>query len=136
MASYFSGAGNLNGSDAYMCSDVAGPSSSGSGDLCELSNHVYPEPLATLHQPEEQAALSGTRMSSNNQRNVCTQFTMSKCFPNMQHSSLYHCFMCFYPFYNTGTFQIWLFVTPYWNSTNKKCKADSTVKEYIVSLHC
>ena len=37
MASYFSEAGNLNGSNAYMCSDVAGPLSSGSGDLFELS---------------------------------------------------------------------------------------------------
>ena len=37
MASYFSEAINLNGSNAYMCSDVAGPSSSGSGDLFELS---------------------------------------------------------------------------------------------------
>ena len=29
MASYFSEAGNLNGSDANMCSDVSGSSSSG-----------------------------------------------------------------------------------------------------------
>ena len=33
MASYFPEAGNLNGINADMCSDVAGPSSSGSGDL-------------------------------------------------------------------------------------------------------
>ena len=33
MASYFSEAGNLNGSNADMCSYAAGPSSSGSGDL-------------------------------------------------------------------------------------------------------
>ena len=38
MASYFPEAGNLNGSNADMCSDVAGPSSSGSGDLFELSD--------------------------------------------------------------------------------------------------
>ena len=38
MASYFSKAGNLNGSNAYMCSDVAGPSSRDSGDLFELSD--------------------------------------------------------------------------------------------------
>ena len=31
MASFFPEAGNLNGSDADMCSDVAGPSSSGLG---------------------------------------------------------------------------------------------------------
>ena len=38
MASYFPQAGNLNVSDADMCSDVAGPSISGSGDLLELSD--------------------------------------------------------------------------------------------------
>ena len=38
MASYFSEAGNLNGSNAYMCSDVAGPSSSGSGDLFDFGS--------------------------------------------------------------------------------------------------
>ena len=38
MASYFSEAGNFNGSNAYMCSDAAGPSSKGSGDLFELSD--------------------------------------------------------------------------------------------------
>ena len=34
--SYFPEAGNLDGSNADMCSNVAGPSSSGSGDLFEL----------------------------------------------------------------------------------------------------
>ena len=34
-ASYFPEAGNLNGSDADMCSHVAGPSRSGSGDSFE-----------------------------------------------------------------------------------------------------
>ena len=38
MASYFPKAGNLNGSNADICSDVAGPSSSGSGDLFEPSD--------------------------------------------------------------------------------------------------
>ena len=38
MASYFPEAGNLNSSNADICSDVAGPSSSGSGDLFELSD--------------------------------------------------------------------------------------------------
>ena len=38
MASYFLGAGILNGSNADMCSDVVGPSSSGLGDLFELSD--------------------------------------------------------------------------------------------------
>ena len=33
VASYFPEAGNLNGRNADMCSDVAGPSSSGSGDF-------------------------------------------------------------------------------------------------------
>ena len=37
MASYFLEAGNLNGRNAGTCSDVAGPSSSGSGDFFELS---------------------------------------------------------------------------------------------------
>ena len=36
MASYFPEVGNLNGSNADICSDVAGPSSSGSGNLFEL----------------------------------------------------------------------------------------------------
>ena len=38
MASYFPEGGNLNGSDADMYSDVAGPSSSAPGDLFELSD--------------------------------------------------------------------------------------------------
>ena len=38
MALYFPEAGNLNGSNVDMCSDVAGLSSSGSGDLFELSD--------------------------------------------------------------------------------------------------
>ena len=33
MASYFPETGNLNGSNADTCSDMAGPSKSGSGDL-------------------------------------------------------------------------------------------------------
>ena len=37
MASHFPEAGNLNARNANMYSDVAGPSSSGSGDLFELS---------------------------------------------------------------------------------------------------
>ena len=37
MASYFLEAGNLNGSNADMRFDVAGPSTSGTGDLFELS---------------------------------------------------------------------------------------------------
>ena len=48
MASYFPTAGNLNGSNADMCSDVAGPSSSGLGDLFEISdrsNQTDPESL-------------------------------------------------------------------------------------------
>ena len=36
MASYFPAKGNLNGSNAKICSDVAGPLISGSGDLFEL----------------------------------------------------------------------------------------------------
>ena len=38
MVSYFPEEGNLNASNADMCSDVAGPSCSGSGDLFELSD--------------------------------------------------------------------------------------------------
>ena len=34
----FPQSGNSNGSNADMCSEVAGPSNSGSGDLSELSN--------------------------------------------------------------------------------------------------
>ena len=40
MVLYFSKAGNLNGSNAYMCSDVAEPLSSDSGELFELSGTV------------------------------------------------------------------------------------------------
>ena len=39
MASYFPEAANLNGSNADICSDVAGPWISGSGNLFELSDH-------------------------------------------------------------------------------------------------
>ena len=38
MALYFLEAGNLNGSNANMCSDVAGQSSSSSSNLFELSD--------------------------------------------------------------------------------------------------
>ena len=38
MASYFPEAENFNDTNADMCSDVAGPSISGSGDLFELSD--------------------------------------------------------------------------------------------------
>ena len=38
MASYFPEAVNLNGSNPYMCHDVAGPSSSDLSDLFELSD--------------------------------------------------------------------------------------------------
>ena len=55
MASYFSEAGNLNGSNADMCSDVAGPSSSGPGDLFDFSDRsndkiilLFPPLLALL----------------------------------------------------------------------------------------
>ena len=55
MASYFSEAGNLNGSNADMCSDAAGQSSTRSGDLFELSDrsnttylYYFPPLLALL----------------------------------------------------------------------------------------
>ena len=51
MASYFPEAGNFNNNNADMCPDVAGPSSSGSGDFLELSdssNKSEPESLALL----------------------------------------------------------------------------------------
>ena len=38
VASYFSKAGNVNGRNAYICSDVAGPLSSDADDLFELSD--------------------------------------------------------------------------------------------------
>ena len=38
MASYFPEAGNLDGNNADMCSDVTGPSRSSSVDLFELSD--------------------------------------------------------------------------------------------------
>ena len=38
MASYFPEAGNVNGSNTDVCSDVAGPLSSGSDALFELSD--------------------------------------------------------------------------------------------------
>ena len=40
MAWFFPEAGNLNGSNADMCSDVAGPLSSGSGDLFKTGHLV------------------------------------------------------------------------------------------------
>ena len=55
MAAYSPEAGNLNGSNADMCCDAAGPSSSGSGDLFELSDRpnetiilLFPPLLALL----------------------------------------------------------------------------------------
>ena len=50
MASYFPEAGNLNGSNADMCSDVTGPWSSGSGDLFELSDRSN-ETIILLFSP-------------------------------------------------------------------------------------
>ena len=47
MASYFPEAGNFNDSNAEVCSDVAGPSSSSSSDLFEFSarsNKTDPPP--------------------------------------------------------------------------------------------
>ena len=38
MASYFPEAGNLNDSNADICSDVTGPTSSSSGNLFKLSD--------------------------------------------------------------------------------------------------
>ena len=46
MASYFPEAGNLNSSNTDMCPDVAGPSSSGSGDLFEVSYRLFHLDLA------------------------------------------------------------------------------------------
>ena len=46
MASYFPEAGNLNGDNADMCFDVAGPSNRGLGDLFEVS---YPILLVFPH---------------------------------------------------------------------------------------
>ena len=40
MASYFPEAGNLNGRNAHMCSDVARLSNCGSGDLFEPSDRL------------------------------------------------------------------------------------------------
>ena len=55
MAPYSPKAGNLKGSNTDLCSDVAGSSSSGSGDLFELSDRsnetvilLFPLPLALL----------------------------------------------------------------------------------------
>ena len=50
MASYSFEAGNLNGSNADMRSDVAGPPSSGSSDLFELS-HRSNETITLLFPP-------------------------------------------------------------------------------------
>ena len=50
MATYFPEAGNLNGSNADKCSNVAGPSSSGSGDLFELSDRSH-ETISLLFPP-------------------------------------------------------------------------------------
>ena len=48
MASYFPEEGNLYGSNAVVCSDVAGPSSSGSGCLFETTILLFPPLLATI----------------------------------------------------------------------------------------
>ena len=49
MASHFPEAGNLNGSNADMCFDVAGPTSSGSGDFFELSDTSRSDIFTVLH---------------------------------------------------------------------------------------
>ena len=46
MESYFPEARNLKGSNAEMCSDVAGPSSNGSGDLVGLLDRSRPRAFA------------------------------------------------------------------------------------------
>ena len=48
MASYLPEAGNLNGGNADMCSDVAGPSSSGSGDLFDFGSSSRFRSLTTM----------------------------------------------------------------------------------------
>ena len=50
MASYFTEAGNLNGSNADMSFDLAGPSSSDSSDLFELSD-ISNETIMLLFPP-------------------------------------------------------------------------------------
>ena len=50
MTSYFPEVANLNGSNADWCSDVAWPSSSGTGDLFELSNRSN-ETIVLLYPP-------------------------------------------------------------------------------------
>ena len=51
MALYFPEAGNLNGSNANMCSDLAGPSSSGSGDSFKVSDKWTLDPVLLLFPP-------------------------------------------------------------------------------------
>ena len=53
MVSYFPEMGNLNGSNVDMCSDVAEPSISGSGDLFELSDRSNKtlDPVLLLFPP-------------------------------------------------------------------------------------
>ena len=48
--SWFPEAGNINCSNADMCFDVAGPSSSGSGDLFELSDRSDKTDTESLHR--------------------------------------------------------------------------------------
>ena len=50
MGSYFPEAENLNGSNADICSDVAGPSSSGSGDFSHLGPTL--DPVLLLFPPQ------------------------------------------------------------------------------------
>ena len=70
MASYFSEAGNLNSRNAYMCSDVAAPSSSGSSDFFELSDRSN----TTYFYYFPQASTTGVHLGFERDHNYHTAF--------------------------------------------------------------
>ena len=82
MASYFPNARNLKGSNADMCSDVAGPSSCGSGDLFEVSDRsnntqdpvllLFPPLLALLAAILDLGVTTTPILSSGHVTSLCT----------------------------------------------------------------
>ena len=70
MVLYFPEARNLNGSNADMCSDVAGPSSSSSGDLFELSDKLS-ETISLLFSPLQALEAAILDLSVNTSFGAC-----------------------------------------------------------------
>ena len=92
MASYFPKVGNLNGSNADMCSDVAGLSSTGLCDLFELSDRSNetmilqfppkPAPLAAildLNMTSTPMDMPSGHVTSSCIRSIVRDFGKSRC---------------------------------------------------------